>query len=69
LFFDKEIKKSFLKNFKFENRLIVTKKYEINDDIFSWFFDNQNNSEYPEYKLNGSFKKISSDIEVYVRKN
>jgi hypothetical protein len=69
LFFDKEIKKSFLKNFKFENRLIVTKKYEINDDIFSWFYDNQNESEYSKYKLNGSFNKISSDIEVYVRKN
>jgi hypothetical protein len=69
LFFDKEIKKTFLKNFKFENRLIITKKYEINDDIFSWFFDNQNKSEYSKYKLNGSFKKISSDIEVYVRKN
>jgi len=69
LFFDKEIKKTFLKNFKFENRLIITKNYEINDDIFSWFFDNFDKSEYSEYKLNGSFKKISSNIEVYVRKN
>ena len=69
LFFDKEIKNLFLKNFKFENRLIITKKYEIENDIFSWFFDNQNKNEFSKYKLNGSFKKISSDIEVYVRKN
>jgi hypothetical protein len=69
LFFDKEIKDYFVKNYKFENRSIVVDKYEIKDDFFSWFYDNQNDSESAKYQLKGSFNKISSDIEVYVRKN
>jgi hypothetical protein len=69
LFFDKEIKDYFLKNFKFENRLIVVDKYEIKNDLWSSFFDDEGKNEYSKYQLKGSFRKISSDIEVYVRKN
>jgi hypothetical protein len=68
LFFDKEIKNYFLNNYKFENRLFVTKKYEIKDDAWSRFFSDKKN-EFSKYEVNGSYKKISSDIEVYVRKN
>ena len=69
LFFDKEIKDYFLKNFKFENRLIVVDKYEIKNDLWSSFFGDEGKNEYSKYQLKGSFRKISSDIEVYVRKN
>lgn len=69
LFFDKEIKDYFLNNFKFENRSIVVDKYEVKDDIWSRFFSDKNDSEYLKYQLQGSVKKIVSDIEVYVRKN
>jgi hypothetical protein len=65
----KEIKDYFVENYKFENRSIVVDKYEIKDDFFSWFYDNQNDGESAKYQLKGSFNKISSDIEVYVRKN
>jgi hypothetical protein len=68
LFFDKEIKNYFLNNYKFENRLFVTKKYEIKEDAWSRFFSDKKN-EFSKYESNGSYKKISSDIEVYVRKN
>ncbi len=69
LFFDKEIKNYFLKNFKFENRSIIVEKKEIKDDIYSWFSKEENLDEYSKYQLKGSVRKISSDIEVYVRKN
>jgi hypothetical protein len=69
LFFDKEIKDYFLKNFKYENRSIIVDKYEIKDDLFSWFYDNNSDAESAKYQLKGTFKRISSDIEVYVRKN
>ena len=69
LFFDKEIKDYFTENFKFENRSIIVDEYEIKDDLFSWFYDNQSDAESAKYQLKGSFKRISSDIEVYVRKN
>ena len=59
----------FLKNFKFENRSIIVEKKEIKDDIYSWFSKEEKLDEYSKYQLKGSFRKISSDIEVYVRKN
>jgi hypothetical protein len=68
-FFDKEIKNYFLKNYKFENRLIVVEKKEIKDDIYSWFSKDENFDENSKYQLKGSVRKILSDIEVYVRKN
>ena len=69
LFFDKEIKNYFLKNYKFENRLIIVEKKEIKDDIYSWFSKDENFDENSKYQLKGSVRKILSDIEVYVRKN
>ena len=69
LFFDKEIKNYFLKNFKFENRSIIVEKKEIKDDIYSWFSKEENLDEFSKYQLKGSVRKISSDIEVYVRKS
>lgn len=69
LFFDKEIKDYFLKNYKFENRLILAEHKYIEDDFFSKFYANQNDKELAKYQLTGAFNKILFDIEVYVRKD
>jgi hypothetical protein len=68
LFFDKNIKQYFLKNYRFENRLIFVKEYQKKDDFFSNIFykmDQKNE----KFLLKEKFQKITSDIEVYVRKN
>lgn len=67
LFYDKEIKEYFLKNYRFENRLILFKNYENKDDFISNIFYKINN--YDKFFLKEKFSKITSDIEVYVRTN
>lgn len=67
LFLDKEIRKLFLQNYRFENRLILTKNYQISDDFLTKLFDNSVDNN--KYKIMGNFQKIITDIEVYVRKN
>jgi len=68
LFFDKEIKSYFLKNYQFENRLIIVQKYQLDPDFYDKIF-NKLIHKNDKYHLNGEFNKIISDIEVYVRKN
>lgn len=72
IFLDAEIKKLFIENFRYENRLLLVKKQEKNIDYFADFLNkifaskdqqqNQNN-------LYGEFNKIEFNIELYVRKN
>ena len=68
LFYDKEIKDYFLKNYRFENRIILTNNYQIKDDFISNIF-NKIDHKKDKYFIKGKFQKITSDIEVYVRKN
>lgn len=63
-FYDIEFKKFFLKNYEFENRLIINKKYEIKKDFWTEAFNDIDN---PLYY--GNYNKITEDLEVYVRKN
>ena len=61
---DKNLRKIFLQNYRYENRLIVTKNYEITEDLWQNLFANTSDN---KYKISGNFNKIYGDIEVYVR--
>jgi hypothetical protein len=63
LFLDPEFKKLFLQNFRFENRVLITKKRKVFKDIK---FISGNKPDIFD-KIEPSNEKISYDFEVYVR--
>lgn len=60
---DKKLRKIFLQNFRFENRLIITKDYQIDDDFWRDIIFKKQSKDV----IKGNYSKISADIEVYVR--
>jgi len=72
IFMDGEIKKLFTENFRYENRILLVKKYEKNIDYYANFLNknfDRKQFEQDQTNLYGEFNKIESNIELYVRKN